>query len=151
MGAMRITVLYFGPIRELLGVSEEPIELDDRVAGADDSAAVAGPTLSSLSRELVRRHPSLESKLGFIRFARNESMAELSEALAEGDVVALIPPVAGGSAPTRLRIATVTISDSRTTSDDAGGAELRRLLEAAGFDLAPHTIVRDGVESVQTV
>jgi molybdopterin converting factor small subunit len=32
----------------------------------------------------------------YVRIARNEAFAEPSEALAEGDVLALIPPVAGG-------------------------------------------------------
>ena len=48
-----------------------------------------------------------------------------------------------------LRIATVTVSDTRTPADDRGGPELRRLLEAAGFALAEHVIVPDGVDSVQ--
>jgi molybdopterin converting factor small subunit len=34
--------------------------------------------------------------MGHIRFARNEEFARNDDALADGDVVALIPPVAGG-------------------------------------------------------
>jgi molybdenum cofactor biosynthesis protein B len=48
------------------------------------------------------------------------------------------------------RVATLTVSDSRTADDDAGGPELRRLLAAAGFRLASHAIVPDGVEPVRT-
>jgi molybdenum cofactor biosynthesis protein B len=48
-----------------------------------------------------------------------------------------------------VRVATLTVSDTRTTDDDVGGRELRRLLAAAGFALAPHEIVPDGVESVR--
>jgi molybdenum cofactor biosynthesis protein B len=48
-----------------------------------------------------------------------------------------------------LCVATLTVSDSRTSADDRGGPELRRLLAAAGFRLAPHAIVPDGVEPVR--
>jgi molybdenum cofactor biosynthesis protein B len=41
------------------------------------------------------------------------------------------------------------VSDSRTSDDDRGGPELRRLLAAAGFRLGPHAIVIDGVEPVR--
>jgi molybdenum cofactor biosynthesis protein B len=51
--------------------------------------------------------------------------------------------------PTPPRVATLTISDTRTAADDRGGPELRRLLAAAGFPLAAHAIVPDGVESVR--
>ncbi len=42
-----------------------------------------------------------------------------------------------------LRVATITVSDTRTESDDEGGRKLRELLLAAGFSLAPHAIVKD--------
>jgi molybdenum cofactor biosynthesis protein B len=50
---------------------------------------------------------------------------------------------------TTLCVATLTVSDSRTAEDDRGGPELRRLLAAAGFRLAAHAIVPDGVEPVR--
>jgi molybdopterin adenylyltransferase len=42
-----------------------------------------------------------------------------------------------------IRVATVTVSDTRTAADDEGGARLRQRLEAAGLSLGPHAIVRD--------
>ncbi len=42
-----------------------------------------------------------------------------------------------------LRIATITASDTRTSSDDEGGTLLRKLLSEAGFALADHEIVRE--------
>ena len=50
---------------------------------------------------------------------------------------------------TTLCVATLTVSDSRTAEDDRGGPERRRLLAAAGFRLAAHAIVPDGVEPVR--
>ncbi len=62
----------------------------------------------------------------------------------------MLPGMAGSTeAPVDVRIATLTVSDSRTDDDDSGGRELRRLLTAAGFALAPHAIVPDGVDSVR--
>jgi molybdenum cofactor biosynthesis protein B len=42
-----------------------------------------------------------------------------------------------------VRVATITVSDTRTEVDDEGGRQLRELLLLAGFALAPHTIVKD--------
>jgi molybdopterin converting factor small subunit len=52
--------------------------------------------LSDLVSYLLRLHPELGSSLGSVRLARNEVFAALSEAIADGDTVAVIPPVAGG-------------------------------------------------------
>lgn len=49
----------------------------------------------------------------------------------------------------RFVVATVTASDTRTSADDEGGALLRELVAAAGFDLGPHEIVREDLETLQ--
>jgi molybdopterin adenylyltransferase len=48
-------------------------------------------------------------------------------------------------------VATLTLSDTRTEADDEGGALLRSLLEAAGFALGEHRIVREDLEGVRSV
>jgi molybdopterin adenylyltransferase len=48
-----------------------------------------------------------------------------------------------------VRVATITISDTRTEADDEGGRRLRELLAEAGFALADHTIVRDEPDDVR--
>ena len=45
----------------------------------------------------------------------------------------------------KLRVATITASDTRTADDDLGGRTLRELLAAGGFELAEHHIVREDV------
>jgi sulfur-carrier protein len=82
---MTITVLYFAAVRELVGVDEERVELPSAIV-----------TIADLAAFLARRHPSLDGRLGAMRFARNETFATNDETIADGDVVALIPPVAGG-------------------------------------------------------
>jgi len=93
---MRVTVLYFAAVRELVGASEEALELE---RGVD--------VVEALARTLEERHPALRGRLGQVRFAVNEELVSSGHPLADGDVVALIPPVAGGSgrAPARERVA----------------------------------------------
>ncbi|KIG18284.1 Molybdenum cofactor biosynthesis protein MoaB [Enhygromyxa salina] len=48
-----------------------------------------------------------------------------------------------------LRVAVMTVSDTRTTHDDRSGALLIERLEAAGHSLAARAIVRDEVELIR--
>jgi molybdopterin converting factor subunit 1 len=82
---MTISVLYFAAVRDLVGLAEETLELPPAVT-----------TMASLATHLTGLHPELEGRLGPVRFARNETFASLAEPVVDGDVVALIPPVAGG-------------------------------------------------------
>lgn len=45
--------------------------------------------------------------------------------------------------PAPVRVAAITVSDSRTAADDEGGATLAARLEAAGFTVTARVIVRD--------
>lgn len=78
-----ITILYFAAVRDLVGVPEEKIEASAR-------------TVAELRAWLEKNRPALAGRLGSVRFARNEVFATEDERLADGDVIALIPPVAGG-------------------------------------------------------
>jgi molybdopterin synthase sulfur carrier subunit len=82
---MAIAVLYFAALRELLGRSEEVVELP------------AGPhTIRNLADHLTLLHPELRPHLPSVRFAINESFVELGATVSSGDRVALLPPVSGG-------------------------------------------------------
>ena len=80
-----IHILYFAGVRDLVGCVEEDVLIPDGVA-----------TLADFVPELLRARPALEGRLASVRFAINEEFAQPSDRLAAGDVVALIPPVAGG-------------------------------------------------------
>jgi len=82
---MTITLLYFAAVRELVGNDEERIELPADVK-----------TIADLAAFLAEHRPPLAGRLGAVRFARNETFAFDDEPIAAGDVIALIPPVAGG-------------------------------------------------------
>ena len=82
---MNVTLLYFAAVRDLVGRDEEPLALPAGIG-----------TIETLAGHLTTLHPELEGRLGYVRFARNEEFAQPSDPIAEGDVIALIPPVAGG-------------------------------------------------------
>jgi molybdopterin converting factor subunit 1 len=82
---MKVKVLYFAAVHDLVGVAEEDLDLPESV----NSIALLAAHLSQL-------HPQLMNRLENVRFARNETFAKSSEAISENDTIALIPPVAGG-------------------------------------------------------
>ncbi|MCC6557650.1 MAG: molybdenum cofactor biosynthesis protein MoaB [Polyangiaceae bacterium] len=50
------------------------------------------------------------------------------------------------ASPTPVRVATLTLSDTRTPEDDEGGRRLHDLLRGAGFDVVSHLILREEPE-----
>ena len=82
---MRVRILYFAAIKELLGSAEELLDVSVDVA---DVALV--------ERRLIEVHPELDGRLATVRFAVNEDFAERDAPVRSGDVVAVIPPVSGG-------------------------------------------------------
>lgn len=82
---MRIRVRLFARQRELAGA--RAIDLDLPV----------GSTVSDAWDALARLHPALADGRPWVRFARNAAYVEDTEPLADGDEVACIPPVSGGS------------------------------------------------------
>lgn len=78
-------MLYFAAIRDLVGLNEESLELPEEVAQVAD-----------LPGYLERTKPVLAGRLAGVRIALNETFANGEELFHDGDVVALIPPVAGG-------------------------------------------------------
>jgi len=80
-----VRVRLFAVQRELAGTRDVPLELAD---GADVEAAWEA---------LVARHPVLAPGRASLRFARNGDYADPTTILADGDEVAMIPPVSGGA------------------------------------------------------
>jgi molybdopterin converting factor subunit 1 len=82
---MRVRVLFFGVLKEIVGRAEETVEVDP------------GCTLSSLFAMYSGRHETLRDKRPSILFARNREFATPDAVLADNDEVAFLPPVSGGS------------------------------------------------------
>ena len=81
---MTVRVLAFARLRELLGFGTREVDLD------------AGASLDDLWRRLADEAGGLRDLRASTRFARNGALAAGGTALAEGDEIALLPPVGGG-------------------------------------------------------
>lgn len=55
------------------------------------------------------------------------------------------------SAPETVRVAVLTISDTRTPENDTGGDTIQELMQAAGHEVVERTIVRDEASAIRTV
>jgi molybdopterin synthase sulfur carrier subunit len=82
---VKVKLLFFAAVRELVGRDEEEVELPADVC-----------TIQQLSAHLEQRYEPLRDRMRSVRLARNEEFAGPNETMKEGDVIALIPPVAGG-------------------------------------------------------
>ena len=82
---LTIKLLYFAALRDLAGRDEEtctlPLEVRD---------------VAALRAWMNAHHGALAGRLASVRFAIDEAFADEADALTDGAVVALIPPVAGG-------------------------------------------------------
>ncbi len=84
---MRVQVLFFGVLREITKTSSEALELP------------AGATLGSVFERYAADFPELERRRKSIMFARNQEFGTPETLLKDGDEVAFLPPVSGGSGP----------------------------------------------------
>jgi molybdopterin synthase sulfur carrier subunit len=85
LSPVTVRVLYFAGLRDALGISEELIVVPDGVRSVGD-----------LANHLATLHAAYAERRSHVRIARNEAFASDDEVIHDGDVVALIPPVAGG-------------------------------------------------------
>jgi molybdopterin synthase catalytic subunit len=82
---MQVRVLVFGQLKDVAWNGELPMEVPE------------GATVESLFAELVERYPALEGLAGSIALARNQEFARPGDLLRDGDEIALLPPVSGGT------------------------------------------------------
>ena len=110
---IRVRIRLFALQRELAGTRELSVEL------------TAPATIAGAWAALVALHPVLAPGASSVRFARNGAYASAEEPLVDGDEVAMIPPVSGGSGEG---------PNEGAAGSAAGGA--RRILElrAEAFD-----------------
>ena len=81
---MRIRVLLFGQLKDIVGKSEDLLELE------------AGASVSALLAHYGQRFPRIQGLAGSIACAVNQEYAAGGRELREGDEVGLLPPVSGG-------------------------------------------------------
>ena len=78
-------VLFFGMLKDLAGRAEDHLDLEE------------GATLGRVFDHYSRLFPRLGEMAGSIMLARNHEFAAASTLVSDGDEVALLPPVSGGS------------------------------------------------------
>src|SRR5690242_852166 len=81
---MRVRVLFFGQLKEIVGRAEEYAELPE------------GARLEDLFASYGERYPRLAGFRHSVVASVNQTLAEWTSPLAMGDEVALLPPVSGG-------------------------------------------------------
>jgi molybdopterin converting factor subunit 1 len=84
---MRVRVLFFGQLKEIVGAAEESAELSD------------GARVNDLFERYGRRFPKFAEFRPSIAASVNQEYAEPKTPLVDGDEVAFLPPVSGGEEP----------------------------------------------------
>lgn len=118
---MNITIRYFAITREISGLNEEHLSLS-----SDANVAAAWAIISE-------RYPRLAPLRDHLRFAVNLDFANLELVLNDGDTLALIPPVSGGSPRCWI------------SSDPLDEVSVRQAVarDSAGAIVVFHGVVRD--------
>ncbi len=89
---IKIHVRYFAVVRERLGRDGEELELG------------AGATVAAALDALAAKHAAMKDLRRWLQVAVNQTMTGADTPLADGDELALIPPVAGGAAARLAKI-----------------------------------------------
>ena len=82
---MQVKVLFFGMLKDIAGRAEERAEF------------ASGALLSTVFDHYAEQFPKLRAMASSIVLARNHEFAAPSTPVSEGDEVAFLPPVSGGS------------------------------------------------------
>ena len=82
---MHVKVLFFGMLKDIVGRAEEQIEVPD------------GARLGLIFDRYAGEFPRLKGLAGSIVLASNHQFTDRSAAVNEGDEIAFLPPVSGGS------------------------------------------------------
>lgn len=87
---MCVKVLFFGMLRDIVGASEDQLTWPD------------GAELRSIFEHYADRFPRLRQMSSSIVLARNHEFSDASASVADGDEIAFLPPVSGGTAGSGL-------------------------------------------------
>jgi len=82
---MRVRVLFFGVLKDIVGRAEESLEIQ------------ANSTLATVFEHYSQRFETLRDNRPSILFARNHEFASPETAVTDNDEIAFLPPVSGGS------------------------------------------------------
>jgi sulfur-carrier protein len=81
---IRVKVLFFGRLKEIVGRAEQSVDLDE------------GTPIEALFAHFGTSHPELARFRSSLVASRNQEFAAWTTPLVSGDEVAFLPPVSGG-------------------------------------------------------
>ena len=81
---IHVKVLFFGRLRELVGIAEETAEVSD------------GATLAELFQQYANRLPALAAFRSSLVASINQEFAAWDARIHRADEIAFLPPVSGG-------------------------------------------------------
>jgi molybdopterin synthase catalytic subunit len=111
-----IRVLFFGVLRDIVGLREDRLEVPE------------GGRLAWVFEHYAARFPRLQEMSASIVLARNQHFAAVSDAVSEGDEIAFLPPVSGGLGQFTQQITDEAGNFFALTRDPIDSADLRRRL-----------------------
>ena len=136
---MLVRVLLFGQLKDLVGCSSDELELAE------------GARLETVFAHYASQHPKFAAMAGSVAMARNQRFADPSEAVEDGDEVAMMPPVSGGkswlassASPGVFAAITDQPIDSRALVERMQG-------DGDGAVIVFEGVVRDNTEGRQTL
>ena len=83
---MRVQILFFGILKDVVGRASESLELEE------------GATVADVLEHYELQVPKLRGLLSSLALSVNQHYAGPGAVLGNGDEVALLPPVSGGTA-----------------------------------------------------
>jgi molybdopterin converting factor subunit 1 len=107
---MEVTFRYFAACREAVGRRDERVQMDEGATGAD------------ALRWIRTQHPACARFLSSARVAVNQEFVSLDTVLNDGDELAVIPPVSGGSGKRALLTHEAIATDAATQLIQPDGA-----------------------------
>lgn len=117
---MRVKVLFFGVLKEIAGTGEDRLEL------------APGATLDAVLEHYARLHPRLGNMRSSVMLARNQRFERAGSPVADGDEIALLPPVSGGASPFIYEIADPAGHFFALTRDPIDCPALKKRIQGTG-------------------
>jgi molybdopterin synthase catalytic subunit len=137
---VRVKVLFFGTLRDIVGRREEHLELYPEAR------------LEAVFEHYARQYPRLNELSSSIVLARNQEFSAPDAVVSEGDEIAFLPPVSGGSSSYTHEISGPEghfFALTRVVIDT--GAVTRRLLRGEdGASIAFEGVVRNNTKGRAT-
>jgi len=136
---MQITVLFFGQLKDICGRSSDRLEL------------TAGANARAVFDHYASQFPRLAGMAGSVVLACNHEFVRPEILLSEGDEVALLPPVSGGSAEREIVDPEGHFFALTREVIDVRAAETRILTGFDGAVVTFHGVVRNNTRGRATL